>query len=54
MKKDLCCVTAIVSLFLIGALIGGVEQGAPTQNLWWTVPCVIVLFIAIKIGNLKE
>lgn len=45
------CIIGALAFFLLVGIVGAVERGAALANLWWAVPCVLVIWACIRIGE---
>lgn len=49
MKKTLCIIAFLASVFALFGIVGGVENGETLRNMIWCLPCVVIMFVSAKI-----
>lgn len=54
MKKKICVVAFLVSLFTILGIVENVSCGGRTSHLLWCIIPAIIMYVSVKIGIAKD
>ena len=47
--KKLSGVIFIISIFLIGGIADGINEGAPLSTAWWCIPILLVMWVSSRV-----
>ena len=54
MKAIICRVIFLIGICLIFGIIGGIDNGEPLSNIWWSIPIVLVMWVSAKVGKILD
>lgn len=52
MKQKICFLVVFFGILAIVGIVGGCDHGQPLTNVWWCVPILAVMRIAVSVGHL--